>query len=63
MPIHPCQGCHECGTTMAYGPKYHKDIQPHKPMRQYDRNTGEFSHYVCSDCLARCDENGKEIPR
>ena len=29
-PIHPCEGCEDCGTTLSFGPENHKPLQPHK---------------------------------
>jgi len=29
-PIHPCEGCEDCGTTLSFGPNGHKPLQSHK---------------------------------
>lgn len=29
-PVHPCEGCEECGTTLASGPNGHEQLQPYK---------------------------------
>jgi hypothetical protein len=54
-----CQGCHECKTTFAANPELHKPLQKHTPMKQFDKNTGEFSHFQCSRCLGQCNEDGE----
>lgn len=28
-PIHDCEGCEICGTTLAFGASTHKPLQPH----------------------------------
>lgn len=61
MPSKDCQGCRECGTTFSSGPDGHKPIVPHEPQKQFDQNTGEFSHFICRRCYARCTANGEPI--
>lgn len=56
--IHDCQGCERCQTTLARNPDGHKELQPHTPKPQYDRDDGRLSHYICTVCCARCDEQG-----
>lgn len=53
MPPRDCQGCEECGTTYAQSPEGHKPLQPHTWKPQFDRNTGEPTRPICSQCGAR----------
>ena len=52
MPPKDCQGCEECGTTLAQHPDGHKPLQPHRPKKQFDRNTGQPARPICEDCYA-----------
>jgi hypothetical protein len=61
MPQHDCQGCEECNTTIASYKTGHKPLQRHKPKKKFNQNTGEFSHYHCSECYERCDEDGNTL--
>lgn len=61
--LHPCQGCEKCNTTISRFKTGHKELEPHKPKKQFNTNTGEFSHYICAVCYARCTEEGKDVTR
>lgn len=56
--VYECQGCSECNTIFAGEPKYHKELKLHKPVKRFSEKTGEFSHYICETCCARCNEDG-----
>lgn len=49
----PCQGCHECGTTLAMHPDHHKAVEPHDLKLYYSQQTGKPSHYRCKLCMEK----------
>ena len=50
MGVRDCQGCSECGTTLAQHPDYHKDTAPHEWVKRYNQNTGK-PYMVCENCM------------
>jgi hypothetical protein len=56
MGVPSCDGCDECGTTLAEAPDEHEAIAPHDWREEFniDAVTGERrKHRVCLRCLRR----------
>lgn len=52
MPPQACQGCSECGTTLATHPDRHQDVIPHDWEPRYNPRTGAPDKRLCRRCHA-----------
>lgn len=62
-PIHPCQGCEECQTTLAEYPDDHRPLQPHQWQVVEETKTvdGVVVKHVKYEHCAVCERN-RETP-
>lgn len=44
-----CEGCEECKTTFAHGPKWHRELKEHDWKIRYNETTGK-PYKICKDC-------------
>jgi len=55
-PPSPCVGCDKCNTNC-----YRETPKDHELRLQYDENTGEPKHYICTRCYHRFPLRGDEM--
>ena len=53
MPPMDCQGCPECGVTLAAHPDGHRPLAPHDFQDRFDPRTGEKVARQCAVCGER----------
>lgn len=60
MMPNDCDGCTECGTTLATSPEGHKEIAPHEWIIKYDENTGK-PYRRCKKCYQKEKEENDVV--